>query len=76
MTAEELSCVMRDWQLNAAQLAKVLCLHTNKVSEYLGDVERIPCAIEFSIDALRRLDEDKRKALFKQRLDRKTHARP
>ncbi|RTZ73836.1 MAG: hypothetical protein DSZ02_06405, partial [Gammaproteobacteria bacterium] len=48
MTAEELKEVMNLWGLNAAQLAKVLCLHSNKVSEYLGGVSRIPCAIAFS----------------------------
>ena len=49
MKAEELKAQMQAWNLNAAELAKVLCLHTTKVSEYLGDVQRIPCVIEFSI---------------------------
>ena len=75
MTAEELDAVMKNWGMNAAQCAKVLCLHTNKLSEYLGGVERIPCAIEFSIDALNRLAIEDRKRLFEQRLQRKTHGR-
>ncbi len=75
MTAEELKEVMNQWELNAAQLAKVLCLHSNKVSEYLGGVSRIPCAIAFSIEALQLLPEAQRKALFTQRLQRPTHGR-
>ena len=75
MTSEELNKVMRDWQLNAAQLAKVLCLHTNKLSEYLAGIERIPCAIEFSIDALNRISKDERSELFRLRINRKTHQR-
>ena len=75
MTADELNSVMLEWEINAAQFAKVLCLHTNKMSEFLGGVERIPCAIEFSIDALKRLPDDERKLLLEQRLNRKTHAR-
>ena len=73
MTADELNAVMHGWEINAAQFAKVLCLHTNKLSEYLGGIERIPCAIEFSIDALKRLPDDERKALIEQRLNRKMH---
>ncbi len=75
MTAEELKEVMSRWGLNAAQLAKVLCLHSNKVSEYLGDVSRIPCAIAFSIEALRLLPDAEREALFEKRLQRPTHGR-
>ncbi|MEM7304938.1 MAG: hypothetical protein AAF372_05380 [Pseudomonadota bacterium] len=75
MTADELKSQMQEWKLNASQLAKVLCLHTNKVSEYLGEVERIPCAIEFSIDALKRLPDKERTSLIEQRLARQTHAR-
>lgn len=74
MTSDELKVVMRQWDMNAAQLAKVLCLHTNKISEYLGGVERIPCAIAFSIDALERIPREQRAALFRQRLKRKIHA--
>ena len=75
MTAQELNEIMHSWQLNAAELAKILCLHTNKMSEYLGDVERIPCAIAFSIDALQRLSEQERKKVFIERLQRKTHGK-
>jgi hypothetical protein len=75
MTSDELNKVMHEWGMNAAQLAKVLCLHSNKMSEYLGDVERIPCAIAFSVDALQRIPQDERKLLFGQRLNRETHAR-
>ena len=75
MNADELKAQMHAWNLNAAELAKVLCLHTTKVSEYLGDVERIPCAIEFSIDALRHLPDQERAALIQRRIHRKKHAR-
>ena len=34
MTADELNSVMLEWKINAAQFANVLCLHTNKMSEY------------------------------------------
>jgi hypothetical protein len=75
MKADELKAQMQAWELNAAELAKVLCLHTTKISEYLADVERIPCAIEFSIDALSRLPEDERNALIQERIHRKKHTR-
>ena len=52
MTADDLKQILSDWELNAAQLAKVLCLHSTKLSEYLGDVKRIPCAVIYSIEAL------------------------
>lgn len=75
MTADELNAIMHEWEINAAQFARILCLHSNKLSEYLGGVERIPCSIEFSIDALKRLSDHERKALFTERVNRKTHAR-
>lgn len=75
MTSNEMKNIMQQWQLNAAQMAKVLCLHSNKMSEYLGEIERIPCAIAFSIDALQRLPEEARKQCFTERLARKTHAK-
>ena len=75
MTAQELNEIMHNWQLNAAELAKILCLHTNKMSEYLGDVERIPCAIAFSIDVLQRLPEKERNKVFTERLQRKAHSK-
>ena len=74
MRSNELKAVMQECNMNAAQLAKVLCLHTSKMSEYLGGVERIPCAIAFSIDALQRIPQDERTELFQQRLNRKTHS--
>ena len=74
MKAEELHSVMREWGINAAQLAKVLCLHTNKMSEYLAGVEKIPCAIAFSVEALNTLPPDERNALIEQRLKRVPHA--
>ena len=73
MTAAELEKVMKEWQLNAAQLAKVLCLHSNRLSEYLGEVARIPCAVSYSVEALQMLPEEKRRALFEKRLARPTH---
>lgn len=75
MTAEELDQARKAWGLDAAQLAKVLCLHGNKVSEYLGGVERIPCAIAYSVEALELLGEAQRRALFEKRLARPTHGR-
>jgi len=74
MTGAELKAVMNGWQLNAAQLAKVLCLHSNKVSEYLSDVTRIPCAVLFSIEALQLLSHHQRQQLFEQRLQRQPHS--
>jgi hypothetical protein len=73
MTAEELKQAFDDWGISAAQGAKILCLHSNKLSEYLGDVARIPCAIAFSVEALNLLDEATRRDLFEKRLARKTH---
>lgn len=73
MISEELKQAFDNWEINAAQGAKILCLHSNKLSEYLGGIERIPCAIEFSVEALGLLDHDVRIALFQKRLARKTH---
>ena len=73
MTADELNQVLKDWQLNAAQAAKVLCVHSNKMSEYLGDISKIPCAMAFHIDALNQLPEAQRRRMFEQRIKRKTH---
>lgn len=73
MTGDELKGVMQEWGLNAAQLAKVLCLHSNKLSEYLADMERIPCVVAFSIEALQLLSPGERSALIQKRLQRKAH---
>ncbi|OOG24541.1 hypothetical protein B1C78_08535 [Thioalkalivibrio denitrificans] len=73
MTGEELKQVLRRWGLNAAQGAKVLCVHSNKLSEYLEDVSRIPCAVRFHVEALEQLPEDKRRVLIEQRVRRKAH---
>jgi hypothetical protein len=59
--------------MTAAQGAKILCLHSNKLSEYLGGVYRIPCALVFHIEALNLLDDATREQVFKKRLERKTH---
>lgn len=75
MTAAELKQVMEQWRLNAAQLAKVLCLHSARVSEYLAGVEPIPCSIVYSLEALQALPEAQRKTLFEKRLARPTHGR-
>lgn len=75
MTGEELKQVFRDWGLNAAQGAKVLCLHSNKLSEYLDDVSRIPCALAFHVEALNLLPEDERRRLLAQRIQRRAHER-
>ena len=73
MTAEELKQAFDQWGISAAQGAKILCLHTNKLSEYLAGVARIPCAIGFSVEALNMLDDKIRNDLFQKRLARKTH---
>jgi hypothetical protein len=73
MTAEELKQLMIRWELNAAQLAKVLCLHRNRMSEYLGGVSRIPCSLAYSMEALELLPARERRRLFEKRLRRPTH---
>ena len=75
MTAEELNELRRAWDLDARQLAKVLCLHSTKVSEYLGGVEKIPCALAYHLEALGMLSEEQRQTLFEKRLARPTHGR-
>jgi len=74
MTEIELNQIRKYWQLNAAQLAKVLCVHTNKMSEYLAGVTRIPCALAMHVEALQLLSDDTRVSLFEQRLKRKAHS--
>jgi hypothetical protein len=73
MTPDELKQAFKAWDITAAQGAKILCLHNNKLSEYLGGVERIPCAVAFSVEALDLLDHEVRQALFTKRLARKAH---
>jgi hypothetical protein len=73
MTAEELNQVLTQWQLNAAQAAKVLCVHSNKLSEYLGGVTRIPCAVAFHVDALNHVPHEQREKMFARRINRKAH---
>ena len=75
MTGDELKRVFRDWGLNAAQGAKVLCLHSNKLSEYLDDVSSVPCAVEFHVEALNLLPAEQRRQLLARRIDRKPHQR-
>ena len=74
MTDTELNQVRKDWQLNAAQLARVLCVHTNKMSEYLSGVTSIPCAVAMHIEALQLLPIALRERLFEQRLKRRAHS--
>ncbi len=76
MDAEELKTTLKQWNLNAAHAAKVLCVHTNKLSEYLGGVARIPCSVAFHIEALNQLPEEHRGRLFQQRINRKAHQPP
>ena len=73
MTPDELKQAFAAWGISAAQGAKILCLHSNKLSEYLAGVERIPCALAFSVEALGLLDDEVRQALFTRRLARKAH---
>lgn len=73
MTDEELNLIRQDWQLTAAQLAKILCLHSNNVSEYISGVSKVPCAVAMHIEALQLLPEETRKRVFEQRLNRKAH---
>ena len=74
MTETELDQARKHWQLNAAQLARILCVHTNKMSEYLSGVTRIPCSLAMHIEALQLLPDDTRAMLFGQRLNRKAHS--
>ena len=74
MTETELNQIRKDWQLNAAQLARILCVHTNKMSEYLSGVTPIPCSLAMHVEALQRLADDTRATLFEQRLHRKAHS--
>lgn len=76
MTAEELQDMLKQWNLNAAQAAKVLCVHTNKMSEYLGGVARVPCSVAFHVDALNQMTEEQRGKIFQQRMHRKAHQPP
>jgi len=73
MTELELKQVLQEWQLTTAQIARILCLHTNKMSEYLDGVSRIPCAVAFHIEALQLLAGEQRQRLFAQRLNRSSH---
>lgn len=73
MTPEELKQAIDHWQLNAAQAARVLCVHSNKMSEYLGGICRIPCALAFHVDALNRIETEARQQLFEQRIERQSH---
>ena len=75
MDADELDEVRRRWGLSGAQLAKVLCLHSTKLSEYLGGVSRIPCSLAYAVESLDLLSEAQRRALFDKRLARPTHGR-
>lgn len=74
MTETELNQARNDWHLNAAQLAKVLCVHSNKISEYLSGVTRIPCSLAMHVEALQLLPGDTRAMLFERRLNRKAHS--
>jgi hypothetical protein len=73
MTGDELKQVFRAWGLNAAQGAKVLCLHSNKLSEYLEGVSRVPCAVRFHVEALELLSETQRRLLIERRVQRRAH---
>jgi hypothetical protein len=74
MTGNELKKVFDTWQITAGQGAKILCLHTGTLSEYLSDVTRIPCSVRFHIEALNHLDDTTRATLFKRRLARRAHS--
>ena len=73
MTPDEFKKILKDWDINAAIAAKVLCIHSNKMSEYLDGITRIPCSVALHLDALQHLDEDTRNTLIEQRLQRKAH---
>lgn len=73
MKGEELKQILKGWQINAAQGAKILCLHSNRMSEYLEDITSIPCAVRFSVEALQLLDDETRRVLFEKRLQRRAH---
>lgn len=71
MTGDELKQVFRNWGVTAAQGARVLCLHTNRLSEHLEDVSRIPCAVVSRVEALGLLPDAERQRLFERRIHRK-----
>ena len=73
MTSEELRKILDAWNIDARQAAKILCLHTSKLSEYLDDVSRTPCAVKYSVEALELLDDETRRQLFERRLRRTAH---
>ncbi|MEJ2361385.1 MAG: hypothetical protein P8Z75_08160 [Gammaproteobacteria bacterium] len=73
MTNTELDQYRKNWQLNAAQFSRILCLHSTKISEYLAGVTRIPCSVAMHIEALALLPEQTRMSLFEKRLKRKAH---
>ena len=74
MDADELKRVLDGWGINAAEAAKILCVHSNRMSEYLGDVSRIPCSLAFTIELLSMLDPAQRDELFEQRRNRLPHS--
>lgn len=71
-TADELKRAFAAWWITAAQAAKILCLY-NRLSEYAGGIERISCAVAFSVEALGPLDDKVRQALFTRRLAHRAH---
>ena len=74
MTADDFKQIIHDWGINAAIAAKVLCIHSNKMSEYLEGITAIPCSVALHVDALMHLDEETRNELIEQRLQRKAHS--
>ncbi|GAB4350827.1 MAG: hypothetical protein Kow006_14060 [Gammaproteobacteria bacterium] len=75
MTGVELKARFDAWGVSAAEGAKVLCLHTGKLSEYLSDVTPIPCAVAFHVEAISLLDPEVRAALIERRRRRRAHSR-
>ncbi len=73
MTGSELKNTFTEWKINATQDARVLCLHTSKVSEYLSDVSSIPCSVSFHIEALNLLERTRREERIARRRQRKPH---
>ena len=73
MNSEGLKQVMLQWGLNAAQLAKVLCIHTSSLSEYLDDLKKVPCSIRFHIETMNALSKEQQQELISRRLERKAH---
>jgi len=73
MTEIELNQPGKHWQLIDAEMARMRCVHTSRMSAYLSGVTRISCSLALHIEAVQLLSGDTRAALFEQRVNCKAH---